>query len=225
MPSLSAYTTLVFDCDGVVLSSNRLKTEAFRAAARPWGAAAAQALVNHHTANGGISRFAKFSHFLDHILPTHAPGAVPGRDGPDLQALLDAYAGAVRDGLMTCAVAEGLSELRAATPGARWMIVSGGAEAELREIFAARGLAGHFDGGIFGSPDSKDTILARELARGNLTRPALFLGDSRYDLKAAREAELDFVFISGWTEMPDWQTMVAQAGAAQVGSLADLLRA
>lgn len=222
MVGVGDYATLVFDCDGVVLDSNRLKTEAFRAAALPWGAAAAQALVVHHTAHGGVSRFAKFRHFLDHILPAHAPGAVPGRDGPDLEALLDAYAQAVRDGLMTCAVAEGLERLRAATPDARWMIVSGGAETELRAVFAARGLDGYFDGGIFGSPDSKDEILARELASGNIRQPALFLGDSRYDHQAARAAGLDFVFVSGWTELRDWPAFVAEHGLGSVPDIAAL---
>ena len=218
------YRTLVFDCDGVVLDSNRIKTEAFRSAALPWGTAAAQALVDHHIAHGGVSRFAKFRHFIDCILPRHAPGAVLGRDGPDLEALLEAYAAAVRDGLLSCAVAEGLEALREATPGARWLIVSGGAQDELRAVFAARGLDAHFDGGIFGSPDDKDMILARELTTGCIRRPALFLGDSRYDLEAARRAGLDFVFVSGWTEVRDWPVLVAQAGVDHVTAVADLLR-
>jgi phosphoglycolate phosphatase-like HAD superfamily hydrolase len=219
----AAYASLVFDCDGVVLDSNRIKTEAFRAAALPWGAAAAEALVAHHVANGGISRHRKFAHFLDAILPEHAPGAVPGRDGPGMEELLSAYAQAVRAGLMSCAVAEGLAALRAATAGARWCIVSGGDQAELREIFAARGLDGLFDGGIFGSPDSKDTILARELAAGTIRRPALFLGDSRYDHEAAARAGLDFVFVSGWSEFSGWPDHVARHGLPAVTRLADLV--
>ncbi len=221
--TLEAYTTLVFDCDGVVLDSNRIKTEAFRAAALPWGEAAAAALVAHHVANGGISRHRKFAHFLDTILPEHAPGAVPGRDGPGLEELLSAYAAAVRAGLMSCAVAEGLAALRAATAGARWCIVSGGDQAELRDIFAARGLDGLFDGGIFGSPDSKDTILARELASGTIAHPALFLGDSRYDHAAASRAGLDFVFISGWSEVEDWPVFVAGHNLQHVRHLHDIV--
>lgn len=223
IPALSAYATIIFDCDGVVLNSNRLKTEAFRAAALPWGAAAAQALVDYHTAHGGVSRYLKFAHFLETILPDHAPGAVPGHNGPGLEALLEAYAGAVRDGLLTCAVAEGLEALRAATPEARWLIVSGGAEAELREVFVSRGLDGLFDGGIFGSPDSKDVIVARELANGNIRRPALFLGDSRYDHLAATEADIDFVFVAAWSEFRDWPTYTSQQGLRVIGNLAALL--
>lgn len=194
---LQDYKTLVFDCDGVVLDSNRVKTEAFRLAALPYGEAAAQALVAWHVANGGISRYRKFEHFLSEIVPA-------GAAGPDLQELLTSYAAHVRDGLMTCAIAPGLEELRAATPQARWLIVSGGDQAELREIFAARGIDHFFDGGIFGSPDNKDVILTREQEMGNITQPALFLGDSTYDHQAARNAGLDFIFAFGWTEVVCW---------------------
>ena len=221
---LSSYATLIFDCDGVVLDSNRVKTEAFHAAALPWGEGAAKALVAHHVANGGVSRYAKFAYFLDHILPNHAPGgALPGHDGPDLQALLTSYAEYVRDGLTTCAVAEGLAELRAATSNARWMIVSGGDQTELREIFAARGLTDHFDSGIFGSPDTKDAILSRELAAGTIQQPVLFLGDSRLDHKVAANYGIDFVFISAWSEWEEGQHLAQTGAFEETPSVADLL--
>lgn len=194
---LSAYSTLVFDCDGVILNSNRIKTEAFRRAAQPYGVEAAQKLVDHHIAHGGVSRYKKFQHFLDTI--------VLGTDGPRLDELLISYASFVRQGLMTCDVTEGLEGLRAALPGIRWMIVSGGDQLELRGVFAARGLDKLFDGGIFGSPDSKDKILARELQNGSISKPALFLGDSKYDHIASAAAGLDFLFISAWSEFSGWK--------------------
>ena len=33
--------------------------------------------------------------------------------------------------------------------------------------------------------------------------PALFIGDSQYDYRAASAAGLDFVFLSGWSEVKD----------------------
>lgn len=211
---LTDYSTLVFDCDGVVLDSNRVKTEAFYQAALPYGTAAAEALVAHHVANGGISRYAKFAHFLEHI--------VPGAQGSDLEALLAAYADAVRSGLMACDMAEGLYDLRAAHPDQSWLIVSGGDQAELREIFAARGLDGLFNGGIFGSPDRKEVILARELADGTITSPALFLGDSTYDHRAATSVGLDFVFVSGWSEVANWPAYVQKHELKSVSKIEDL---
>lgn len=214
--NLPDYSTFVFDCDGVVLDSNHIKTEAFRQAALPFGEAAAEALVDWHVANGGISRYRKFEHFLSAIVPQ-------GARGPDLQRLLACYAATVREGLMRCAVAPGLQELRTATRHARWLIVSGGDQAELREIFAERGLADLFDGGIFGSPDSKDTILARELKTDNITPPALFLGDSTYDHRAAQGAGLDFMFVTAWTEARTWGEYVRDHQLTSITHLCRLL--
>jgi phosphoglycolate phosphatase-like HAD superfamily hydrolase len=221
--TLSNYATLVFDCDGVVLNSNCIKTNAFRIAAMPWGADAADALVAHHVANGGISRHLKFARFLDTILPEIFPLAVPGIDGPGLDELLHTYAQAVRGGLMACSVADGLESLRSRTSQAIWCIVSGGDQDELREVFAARGLDQLFDGGIFGSPDSKDVILARELSNGTIQAPALFLGDSRYDYEAAERAGLDFVFVSKWSEATGFESYLKSGTLNSIQSLHDLL--
>lgn len=56
---------------------------------------------------------------------------------------------------------------------------------------ALRGLSEYFDAGNCGSPAPKDVNLQRERASGNLPRPALFLGDSRFDCQYAVGAGLD----------------------------------
>jgi len=198
---INNYRTLVFDCDGVILNSNKIKTEAFYQSALAYGELAAQALVEYHVANGGISRYKKFAYFLDEIVPS----LVSNVSGPSLEGLLEDYAKIVLHELLTCEVAEGLEELRSETADTNWLIVSGGDQAELRHIFNERGLAKYFDGGIFGSPDTKDHILEREINNGNIQKPALFLGDSKYDYQAADAAKLDFVFLTGWTEVKDYK--------------------
>lgn len=199
--SLEKYKTLVFDCDGVVLNSNKVKTDAFYQAALSYGEQAAQALVEYHVANGGVSRYKKFAYFLNTLVPQYAAEV----SGPTLEELLDAYASNVLQGLLTCDIAEGIHELRKNTSNTNWLIVSGGDQAELRHVFAERGLAEYFDGGIFGSPDTKDEILEREISKGNIQQPALFLGDSKYDYQASNGAGLDFVFLTGWTEVEGWE--------------------
>lgn len=190
----SQYQTLVFDCDGVILNSNNVKTQAFYKAALPYGESAAQALVAYHVSNGGISRYKKFELFLREVI---------GRERVDeneLRKLLANYAEDVWQGLLGCEVAEGLYQLREQSINSRWLVVSGGDQEELRRVFSKRGLEHLFDGGIFGSPDNKDIILARELERKNIVRPGLFFGDSQYDFESARRAGLDFAFVSGWSE-------------------------
>ncbi len=218
---LSNYSLMIFDCDGVVLDSNRIKTEAFYQATVCFGESAARAMVDYHVANGGVSRYAKFAYFLEHIAPSAATDAKP----KGLEQLLADYSAAVKQGLLECEMAEGLYDLREQTQAARWMIVSGGDQAELREVFAARAIADWFDGGIFGSPDAKPEILAREITNGNIQHPAIFLGDSQYDYQCAKAAGLDFVFIHGWTEVADWQRFVADEGIVSVARVADALKA
>lgn len=210
------YATLVFDCDGVLLDSNKVKTNAFYQAALPYGKAAAQALADYHVSNGGVSRYKKFSYFLEHIVEERI-------EGDTLDDLLLRYADHVRSGLLSCDVAPGLNELRNMTPKSRWMIVSGGDQAELREIFAQRQLADLFDAGIFGSPDIKEDILSREQESANIVQPALFIGDSKYDYQAASEAKLDFVFMSDWSEVKNWQHWCDTNNIHALNSIASLI--
>ena len=217
MKRLTDYRTLVFDCDGVILDSNRVKTEAFFQAALPYGESAATALVDFHVENGGVSRYEKFDHFLRKIVPE-------GKQGPGLKDLLVEFADQVRDGLGTCEQAAGLAELRNHTSGARWMVASGGDQDELREVFKAREIAEFFDGGIFGSPDAKQDIVLREYASGRLQTPALFLGDSKLDWKVAQSCGLDFVFIHGWTEVKDWEYWTRSKKLRVAPCLQSLLR-
>lgn len=216
---LNGYATYIFDCDGVVLDSNKVKTDAFYQATLPYGKAAAQAMVDYHIANGGVSRYKKFAYFLEQITPAYASQ----QQGPDLEALLHAYASHVREGLLNCDIAPGLETLRKKTSEARWLIVSGGDQTELREVFTQRGIADWFNGGIFGSPDTKDEILARELATANIQQPALFLGDSKYDYQAASAASLDFIFLSGWSEVIDWMEWVLASNIVSYQSIQDFL--
>lgn len=216
---ITDYKTLVFDCDGVVLDSNKVKTEAFHQATLPYGEAASKAMVEYHVANGGVSRYKKFAYFLEQIAPAHNSQ----QQGPDLESLLQAYARYVRQGLLSCAIAPELEALRQMTPEARWLIVSGGDQTELRDVFTQRSIAEWFNGGIFGSPDSKDEILARELASANIQQPGLFLGDSKYDYQAANSAGLDFVFLSGWSEVLNWSSWVENSKIEYVDSIKKLV--
>jgi len=197
---IQQYKTIVFDCDGVVLDSNVLKTEAYFRTAKNLGAsdAQAQALVEYHVRLGGISRYHKFDYFLREILKQAATKEA-------IQPYLEEFGRELEVGLMECQLAEGLFELREATPNAKWLLISGGDQQELRTLFAKRKIDHLFDGGIFGSPDNKDEVLAREKTNGNLELPAMFLGDSKYDYEAATRAGLDFLFCTDWTEVADWQ--------------------
>lgn len=217
---LKKYKTIVFDCDGVILDSNVVKTEAYSRTAKNLGASDAQAqqLVDYHVKLGGISRYHKFDWYVREVLKQ------PVSDKA-IQVLLDEFSRELEEGLMHCTIAEGLHALRDATKDAKWVILSGGDQQEIRDLFAKRDLAKHFDGGLFGSPDNKDTVLAREKANGHLQMPALFIGDSKYDHEASTNAGLDFIFVSDWTEVPDWQAYCKAQNIHVFSSIQALLKA
>ena len=79
---------------------------------------------------------------------------------------------------------------------------------ELRKVFYKRSLLDLFDGGIYGSPATKDQIL-RDLKKKNLLNlPSLFIGDSRYDHEAAKDAGLDFIFVKEFSEWDNWGKII-----------------
>ena len=217
MRPLAEYKTLVFDCDGVVLNSNQLKIQAYYDVAIKSGAnkTQAQALVDYHVKLGGISRYPKFEYFLHEIMQQAVTEQA-------MQALLDSFTKEVKRLLTDCEIAPDLMRVREANPHAKWMIISGGDQAELRDIFQQRGIDKLFDAGIFGSPDNKDVILARELDAVNIVEPALFIGDSRYDHQASTNAGLDFVFLSAWTDVEGWQDYCANHQITVFNHLGDL---
>jgi len=213
---LSKYGSIVFDCDGVVLNSNKIKTEAFYEASKHYGHSFAQSLKEHHVQNGGISRYKKFEYFFTNILGKEVVKT-------EMDILLLKFENEVKQGLTACDVTEMLGVLRKKTFEANWLIVSGGDQAELRSVFEARGLAEYFDGGIFGSPDAKDIILSREISLNNINKPGLFIGDSKYDYQVAKAAGLDFLFVSSWSEVVLWQEWCDENGIIWLERVSDLL--
>lgn len=158
----------------------------------------AQALVDYHIKLSGIPRQPKLKWYIEEVLKQEATNDL-------MQEVLEAFGLAVKKGLMGCRVAEGLHDLRERTLNANWLVVSEANQEEMQILFEQRGLADLFSGGIFGSPNNKDEILVREKENDNIKMPALFIGDCQYDYEAANRAGLDFVFLSAWTDMPDWE--------------------
>lgn len=216
--NLAKYKTIVFDCDGVVLNSNQTKIDAYFAVAKRMGGSdeQARALVHHHVTKGSFPRNGKIEYYLKEIVKQSVTQET-------VQQYLHAFEDILDSTLMQCELAPALLDLKTATPKALWMLLSGGDQAELRRIFPRRHLAHLFEAGIFGGPDTKDQVLSREIANGNIQLPALFVGDSKYDYQAATKAGLDFVFLTDWTEVKDWQSFCAEHNIVSYKNMAELL--
>ena len=65
---LEQFSAIFFDFDGVIAESVEIKTEAFREMYISYGKEISEGVVNHHLANGGMSRFKKFPFYHDRFL-------------------------------------------------------------------------------------------------------------------------------------------------------------
>jgi phosphoglycolate phosphatase-like HAD superfamily hydrolase len=201
--SISSYKSIIFDCDGVILDSNPIKTKAFYKVALSFGHDNATELVEYHKVNGGISRYKKLEYFITNILEIELNKSL-------LESLITSYSLEVMNELLSCRIAEDFFNSSSGSIGAKWFVVSGGDQTELRDVFACRGLLQFFSGGVYGSPKTKEDIIGELLTLNELTFPVLFIGDSKYDYKVSQEFGFDFVFMSNWTEVTNWEEWVLE---------------
>ena len=217
MINLNHYQTIIFDCDGVILNSNFQKIEAYRNAALEFGASKEQAesLVQHHVALTGISRYVKFEYFLNHIVKQKVTKK-------NMNKLIKSLNKNVVKLLKSCEVAKGLDKLKKLTKDKKWIVASGGDQQEVRFLFADKKIDHLFSDGIYGSPRSKHEIFDEELKDISLY-PALFLGDSLYDIQTAKKYDIDFLFVSDWTDLKEWKKTCAEYNVSAIKNIQALI--
>lgn len=185
----------LFDFDGVLFNTNRIKSEAFRQALEGYPQQAVDDFIRYHEASGGISRYVKFAHFFDVIL-----GKTDS--GDEQQVALDRFA-AIGERLMTKAtplagVPQVLETIQRA--GKVCAICSGGKRDEIETLLQRNQLDHRFIE-IWGNEQSKAEHAAEHIAP-HYSR-VLYFGDARYDMEVAEQFGFDFVFVSSLSDWPN----------------------
>ena len=129
--NITNYQAIFFDCDGVILNSNKIKTQAFKSATSEYGESLTNELISYHLLNGGISRYEKFNYFLNNIYPISSD--LKKKDA--LSNLLTRYSKYCIKALLDSEVTYGLKYFREITYNIPWFIVSGGDQSELNYVF------------------------------------------------------------------------------------------
>ena len=195
MIDLDSYDIFILDCDGVILDSNNLKTEAFREALISESDHLIEAMVAYHKLNGGISRYEKFNYFYSEIKTSN-------NKEEDTNHAIQRFADYVSNGLLEVDFIPGvLSFLQNSMDSKHIYVNSGSDETELRKVFHKRNISYYFEE-IFGSPNTKHDNMQKILNRHGHKSKAIFFGDSSSDYEAARLSKSDFVFVSDASE---WQ--------------------
>ena len=205
MQGLNHYDTFIFDCDGVLLDSNRIKTEAIRETlASRLSAEQVDAAIDHHVKNGGTSRYEKFQLYVGTAQE---------------QACLWEYADKIRISYLTCGTIPYVKELLDCLPdSSKRIVVSGGNQVEVVRALRSHSIRSHFDV-ILGSPTTK---LDNCESLGRLGKTVYF-GDSELDFHLAEEMGWDFVFVYGATEFAEWATFFADKGILLIEDFMELV--
>ncbi|MEL3970782.1 HAD-IA family hydrolase [Rossellomorea oryzaecorticis] len=190
MDILNGYDIIIFDCDGVLLDSNKQKSDAFKITLKDYDNNYIEDFLDYHKNNGGISRYEKFKYFLSNILENKF-------EETTYKVMLKNFSKNCIELYTKVDMTEGSLKLLSSLSEKKCFIASGSDQEELIEVFKKRDLDKYFNG-IFGSPTPKNEIIGNILE--NNIGKALMIGDSIQDYKAAFINNIDFLFVKKYSE-------------------------
>jgi len=182
------WQAIIFDFDGVVVESGKIKTQAFAELYHPYGEDIVTAVVQFHTQNGGMSRYRKFRHFQEHLL------SKPPLTEVEEKQLDTRFSELVVEAVIAAEAVPGAVELiRQQSGKIPLFVASGTPETELKVIVERRGLAPYFTE-VRGAPALKKTIIAEILSAHALSpESVLMIGDAMADLEGAQANNTAFL--------------------------------
>jgi len=208
---LNQYEVFIFDCDGVILDSNKIKTNGFINTLKEFSLTPQQIdeAISYHKRHGGVPRDTKFFNIFEQC------GLIEPQKHSDvaMRTVIHAcsvYSKHVKELVCKCNQIPGIEEfLKKLPPQSYVYVVSGADQDELREALHVHRLAPYFQG-IFGSGSGGKTKIEwlaniMEWTKRDL-KTGLYFGDSILDYEAAKEFQMDFIFVSSATELDSWKS-------------------
>ncbi|WP_157739079.1 HAD family hydrolase [Labrenzia sp. VG12] len=185
---------VIFDCDGVIFDSNRMKNDIFSQTLSDYSSDQVERFLEYHKSNGGISRYVKFRYFFSDIIGSPIDDDLVNQLIGDYSELCyKAYQAAP----FTKGALETIEKLSAKHD---LFVASGSDEQELNRVFKDRGIATAFKK-ILGSPRPKAECL--KLIVGDRPQNFVFVGDSTKDFEAAAEVGVRCVLMPTYSDQPE----------------------
>jgi HAD superfamily hydrolase (TIGR01549 family) len=177
---------ILFDFDGVLAESVNIKTEAFRQMYLSHGEDFAQKVVEHHLANGGMSRYEKVKVYNGEWLGEEI-------NQEKIQQLSQKFSDLVVEGVVNSKEVTGSSDFLNSSVDYKKYIITGTPTIEIQEILERRNM-NHFFEKIYGSPEKKDFWVKEILRNENiLSEQCVFIGDALADYNAATGNNIIFI--------------------------------
>tara|TARA_B100001250_G_scaffold300104_1_gene261775 strand:- start:10199 stop:10861 length:663 start_codon:yes stop_codon:yes gene_type:complete len=217
MIKLKNYDSFFFDCDGVILNSNKIKTEAFRETLKNFSSEKVDEFINYHLINGGVSRYEKIEYFFKRIDPKENPEKL-------ISESLNIFSDIVKNKLLECDLIDGIEEFLDSllSHSTKCFVMTGGDEDEVKFVFNKRSLSPYFTE-IMGSPKTKYENMDRIIQNHGDIGAALFFGDSKIDYEVSRKYGCEFVFISEKSEWVEGDSFIKVIGGNSAKNFHELI--
>jgi phosphoglycolate phosphatase-like HAD superfamily hydrolase len=186
---MKVYKCIIYDFDGVICDSVKLKTQAFETLYSSYGEEVVKKVRDYHLLNGGISRFEKFKFFSEKILNQNI-------SKNELELLGNKFSEIVLEKIINAPINPGVIEfIETNFSHSLQFICSGTPHEEMNYIIKEKKIDKYFEG-VFGSPTSKTKIINQIIAQyGFELNQVLFFGDAITDFNAAKETSIEFIGI------------------------------
>ena len=180
---------IIFDFDGVIVKSIQVKSNAFAELYSQYGNEIVKNIINHHEANGGMSRYDKIKFYHKSFLNKKATKR-------DITELSNQFSELVVEKVIAAPYVLGALEYIQKNSNQYKLFISTGTPTdEIKKILKIRGIA-HYFTAIFGSPSKKSVHINKIMSKYDL-RPdeIIFYGDSNSDINAAEKTQIPFILI------------------------------
>lgn len=181
---------LIFDFDGVLADSVKVKNSAFEELYREYAPEILEDVIAHLKINSGLSRFDKFKYYHKNFLNKEI-------DEDTLHLLSESFSKIVVANVIASPEIKNSVRFleQYCNKGKISVINSATPSDEIKMILKERGISKFFDE-IYGSPDSKTMNLKKiQKSSGVNFSDSLFFGDSRSDFFAAESVGMEFIGI------------------------------
>lgn len=182
---------IIFDCDGVILDSNRFKINAFELLVEPLCSLEEKKIfLEYIRIHFGKSRFHFIEYLLRNILETYSIDLY--------ESLLSNYSEMCLSLYKECSMTEGALNFLSNNNQLKF-IASGSSQEELRGVFEHKNIAKYFES-IYGSPKTKRDIVVEIMSGLSGKEKVVMVGDSKSDMNACKDIpNITFVYMSDYS--------------------------
>ena len=185
LSKITASKIVFWDFDGVIKDSVEVKTRAFKELFKKFGADVVRKVGNHHTANGGMSRFEK--------IPIYLFWAGEDQSQRNVDLYCDKFAYIVEDEVVASDWVPGIQEILKNLSGIPNILVTATPQEEIQRILQRLTITNSFSL-IFGAPTTKTEGIKTALEKYRIKpEDSIMIGDARADFQAATNCGTNFL--------------------------------